>query len=131
LNGETIAIKIIDLEEANDEIEDIQKEVHVQMSTNSPFVVKVYGAFINGSFLWIIMDLLLCSIHDVMEIMTKQRGADETVGLDEKHIAVIMRETLKGLDYLHSENKIHRDIKSANILISKDCQVKIGGELTS
>lgn len=97
------------------------------MSANSPYVVKVYGAFINGSFLWIVMDLLLCSIQDIMEILTKQRGASETVGIEEKHIAVIMRETLKGLDYLHSENKIHRDIKSANILISKDCQIKIGG----
>ena len=98
------------------------------MSTHSPHVVKVYGAFINGSFLWIVMDLLLCSIQDIMEIQTKQRGASETMGLEEKHIAVIMKETLKGLEYLHGEDKIHRDIKSANILISRDCQIKIGGK---
>lgn len=37
---------------------------------------------------------------------------------EEMHIAIILREVLKGLDYLHSERKLHRDIKGVTISFS-------------
>jgi serine/threonine-protein kinase 24/25/MST4 len=116
--GEYVAIKHIDLEGSDDDIREIQQEISLLATCSSEYVTRYKTSFVRGVKLWIVMEYLGGgSCLDLLKPFTK--------GMEEKYIAIIMKELLHGLDYLHTTGKIHRDIKAANILLSDTGQVKI------
>ncbi|KAF8655254.1 hypothetical protein AX16_003156 [Volvariella volvacea WC 439] len=111
-----VAIKQIDLEDTDDDISEIQQEIASLAQCDSEYVTRYYGSFVVAYKLWIVMEYLAGgSCLDLLK-----PGV-----FSEAHIAVICRELLLGLDYLHSEGTIHRDIKAANILLSSSGKVKL------
>jgi len=84
-----------------------------------PQVVRFYGSFIKeNSELWIVMEY--CAAGSVSDIMRLRKQT-----LTEEQIAVIIKSTLKGLEYMHSHMKIHRDIKAGNILLNSKGEAKL------
>ncbi|CDW53997.1 mitogen activated protein kinase kinase kinase [Trichuris trichiura] len=115
-SGELAAIKVIKLEQGDD-FSVIQQEIVMMKECKHPNIIAYYNSYLRRDKLWIVMEY--CSGGSLQDIYHL------TGPLQEQQIAFVCRETLKGLQYLHSMGKIHRDVKGANILLTDNGGVKL------
>ncbi|XP_021743084.1 serine/threonine-protein kinase OSR1-like [Chenopodium quinoa] len=120
LNNEIVAIKILDFERCNSDLKNISRESHTMFLVDHANVLKSHCSFVNDHNLWVVMPYMAggSCLH-----ILKAAHPD---GFEEVVIATILREVLKGLEYLHSHGHIHRDVKAGNILIGSRGAVKLG-----
>ncbi|KAF9373448.1 hypothetical protein CPB97_000536 [Podila verticillata] len=113
-----VAIKVIDLDmfERN-QIDELRRETQVMALCKHANVLRVNGAFVTDSKLYIVTPYL--SAGSCLDIM-KTAYPD---GFDEISIATILKQALQGLDYLHRNGHIHRDVKAGNLLMDDDGSV--------
>ncbi|VDL59269.1 unnamed protein product [Hymenolepis diminuta] len=112
-----VAIKIMKID-PKDDIRAICQEIHTLMECSHPNIVQYYGSYLRSNKLWICMEF--CGGQSMQDIYLYTR-----IPLQEDCIAFVTRETLKGLRHMHARNRIHRDIKGANILLTERGEVKI------
>ncbi|XP_076929652.1 uncharacterized protein LOC143594154 [Bidens hawaiensis] len=117
--NEIVAIKVLDLEKCNNDLDGIRREVHTMSLINHPNLLQSYCSFTTGHNLWVVMPYMSCG--SCLHIM-KSSFPD---GFEEPVIATFLREVLKALVYLHAHGHIHRDVKAGNILVDFNGSIKL------
>uniref|UniRef100_A0A8C2EVY3 non-specific serine/threonine protein kinase n=1 Tax=Cyprinus carpio TaxID=7962 RepID=A0A8C2EVY3_CYPCA len=125
VDGSKAAVKILD------PIHDIDEEIEAEYNilkalSDHPNVVKFFGMFYKkdvkiGDQLWLVLEL--CnggSVTDLAKGMLKRGDR-----MEEPVIAYILHEALMGLQHLHINKTIHRDVKGNNILLTTEGGIKL------
>ncbi|XAR70122.1 Non-specific serine/threonine protein kinase [Bertholletia excelsa] len=118
--NEVVAVKCLDLDRCNSNLDDIRREAQTMSLINHPNVIRAYCSFVVDQNLWVVMPFMAeGSCLHLMKIAYPD-------GFEESAICSILKETLKALEYLHQHGHIHRDIKAGNILLDSNGLVKLG-----
>lgn len=113
----TCAIKIVKLD---DDLEEIKQEVAIMKESDSPYIVKFFGCYWGKrrETIWMVMEHCIAgSLNDLMYV------CDTT--LTEPQIRAVVAAMVLGLEYLHKNLIIHRDIKAGNVLLTGEGHVRL------
>ncbi|XP_068856226.1 serine/threonine-protein kinase PAK 3-like [Aphelocoma coerulescens] len=112
--GGEVAIKKMSLRGQNGER--AVNEILVLKDKKNPNIVSSLDSFLVDEDLWLVMEYM--DGGTLQDVVRQTRMA-------EGEMAAVSRECLQGLDFLHSNRVIHRDLKSSNILLAMDGSVKL------
>lgn len=117
-SGQRVAVKKMII--TADNLKLLCTEIEIMKDSKHPNIVSFIDSFIvDDNQLWVVMEYMDGGcLTDVLDLF-------ETLRLDESQIAYISLECLKALNYIHSKHRIHRDVKSDNVLLNTKGLVKI------
>lgn len=122
-DNQNYALKVVDLSQLNQhQREDSVNEIRIMASVISPFIVSFHEATIQDKRLFIVTEY--CKLGDLSRAINRRKLKHRP--FKEETIWRFLLQILEGLRVLHERGIVHRDLKSANILISSPDMFKIG-----
>jgi len=117
-NRKKVAVKKMEINADNVKL--LITEIGIMKTSHHPNIVEYVDSYIiENRQLWVVMEFMGGGcLTDILELF-------EEIRLTEPQIAYCSRETLRALKYIHSLHRIHRDIKSDNLLLGNDGFVKL------
>jgi len=117
-SSEQVAIKKMPLNAQNMKL--LITEIGIMKTSLHPNIVSYIDSYLVGEHIWVVMEFMGSGcLTEVLEQF------ENNVRMTEEQIAFVCLSTLRGLSYIHSLRRIHRDIKSDNILIGLDGSIKL------
>lgn len=98
--------------------EKMSSEIAIHKSLNHPNVVGFHGFFEDEDFVFVVLEL--CRRRSLLELHKRRKAVTEP------EARYFMMQLLKGVQYLHNNRIIHRDLKLGNIFLNDDMDLKIG-----
>ncbi|WOL11523.1 putative serine/threonine protein kinase IRE isoform X1 [Canna indica] len=119
ITGDLFAIKVLKKSDMirKNAVESILAERNILISARNPFVVRFFYSFTCKENLYLVMEYL--NGGDLYSLL-RNLGC-----LDEDMARTYIAEVVLALEYLHSLNVIHRDLKPDNLLIARDGHIKL------
>eukprot|EP01114_Cavostelium_apophysatum_P018584 TRINITY_DN577_c1_g1_i1.p1 TRINITY_DN577_c1_g1~~TRINITY_DN577_c1_g1_i1.p1 ORF type:complete len:484 (+),score=175.47 TRINITY_DN577_c1_g1_i1:129-1580(+) len=116
--GRNVAVKKMEINGENMKL--LITEIGIMKTSHHANIVDYFDSYIvDDRQLWVVMEYMDGGcLTDILEQF-------EDIKLTESEIAFCCRETLRALSYIHSLHRIHRDIKSDNILLNLEGAVKL------
>ncbi|KAI8990223.1 kinase-like domain-containing protein [Pilobolus umbonatus] len=117
-----VAIKKI-AKTATSKIDKIRNELMMMKMSRHPNVVEYIASYNTQDEIWVVMEFMDIALSDILSL--EPDDEELSISIPERLISRIVRDILRALTRIHKFNRIHRDIRSDNVLLNMRGDVKL------
>lgn len=119
-----VVVRLIDLESISfQRLDEVQHEIKISHLVNHQNIACYVTSFLVDTYLWAVQPLMhYGSCADIMHSAQPFKN-----GFQESVVAVILKDVVQGLQYLHSLGFVHRSVRAKHFLIHENGLVKLSG----